>query len=284
MNLFRYVAALLLASAVTSLAHAQIFYNNTGTQNVVASFKSSDEIADDTPFSGTQHVASFTFDYENLNSFPVDATVRFYTVNPSTGHVGDLVATIPVPSLAPGSFQLVTVNLPASQQFDWTATPGIYNLSNVSGGFVSFQFTGPDHQTGWYEATGASLDDFYDVTTGQVINFSGDASASFYLQLSGTAQAPTLSNITLKSSSIQGGTITAARVTLTAPAPAGGLIVKLMSSKPSVARLPATVTIPAGSKSATVRIQTQVVQKPTLVTVSAAQGTTLRLADLTVTP
>jgi len=51
-----------------------------------------------------------------------------------------------------------------------------------------------------------------------------------------------------------------------------------------VARLPATVTIPAGSKSATVRIQTQVVQKPTLVTISAAQGTTLRLADLTVTP
>jgi len=178
----------------------------------------------------------------------------------------------------------VTVNLPTSQQFDWTATPDSYNLSNVSGGFVSFQFTGPDHQTGWYEATVASLDDFYDVTTGQVINFSGDASASFYLQLSGTAQAPTLSNITLKSSSIQGGTITAASFTLTAPAPAGGLIVKLMSSKPSVARLPATVTIPAGSKSATVRIQTQVVQKPTLVTISAAQGATLRLADLTVTP
>jgi len=284
MNTFRHIAALLLASAFTLVAHAQMFYNNTGRQSTVAAFHSSDELADDTPFTGTQHVASFTFEYENNNTFPVDATVRFYNLNTSTGGVGDLVATIPVANLAPGSFQFVTVNLPASQQFDWTAMPGIYGLSNVSGGFVSFQFTGPDFEAGWYEAAGASLDGFYDVTTGQFMNFSQDINASFYLQISGAAEASTLSSLRLKTATITGGTTALARVTLTAPAPAGGLLVKLMSSKPSIALPPASVTIPEGITSATVQIRTRVVQSPTKVTISASQATVLKITTLTVTP
>jgi hypothetical protein len=284
MKPLRYIAVLFLALPYASVANAQIFYDNTGSTAISAAYATTDEIADDTPFTGTEHVASFTFEYSNQNSTPIDATVRFYTVNPSTGHVGDLMATIPITGLAPGSHQFMTVNLDSSQQFDWTATPGIYGLSSVSGGFVSFQFTGPLFNAGWYEASGASLDGFFDVTTGQFITFQGDTAASFYLQLSGSAEVSKLSAIQLKPVTVAGGANVLARVTLTAPAPAGGALVKLMSSKPTVARIPANVIIPAGATSAIITIKTNPVQSATKVSVSAAFGGVLKVATLSVTP
>src|SRR5690242_7977452 len=149
-----FVAALFFVMTFARQSHAQLFYNNTGFPGVDAAFSTADEIADDTPFTGTQHVAAFTFKYTNTTSGPVSATVRFYGVDAVSGGVGALVATIPVDNLASGTSLLKTVSLDASLQFDWTAQPGIYKLSSVSGGFVSFQFSAP--QTGWYEAAGTS--------------------------------------------------------------------------------------------------------------------------------
>ena len=61
MKTLSYIAALLLAFTLTSAANGQTFYDNTGPTAFRAAYLSSDEIADDTPFTGTQHVASFTF-------------------------------------------------------------------------------------------------------------------------------------------------------------------------------------------------------------------------------
>jgi hypothetical protein len=171
MKTLRRLTLLTVALTFTSIAGAQIFYNNTGGQNINGPFLTADEMADDVPFTGTQHVASFTFAYQNLNTTPVTATAKFYGVNATTGGIGDLVATIPVNNLVRGSAQLVTVSLPTDQQFDWTPMPGIDHLSNVAGGFVSMQFTGPDRTAGWWRATGMSLDGFWDVTTDQFITF-----------------------------------------------------------------------------------------------------------------
>ena len=283
MKTFRYLVVLFAGLAFVSGAHAQLFYDNSGLPRVVAAAQTTDEIADDTPFTGTQHVASFTFRYLNPNSGPVDAVVRFYNVNQSTGFVGNLVSTISVPSLAPGS-QFVTVNLPTAQQFDWTATTGIYHLTNVTGGFVSVQFTSGTANSGWYEAGGASIDGFFDVTTGQFVTFQGDGTASFYLQISRTTQSSTLSSITVTPATVKGGTNSLAQITLTAPAPAGGLVVKLMSSKPRVATVPASVQIPAGAVSASVPIKTRHVRSSTILVVSASLNGTIRLSNLTVTP
>jgi hypothetical protein len=158
MTKFGYLAALLLALTLTSSAHAQLFYNNTLYPGITAAFATTDEMADDTPFTGTQHVGAFTFQYMNLTSGPISATVRFYGVNATTGGVGTLVATIPVANLAPATQQVTTVSLDPSQQFDWTAEPGIFGQQSVTGGFVSIQFAGS--QSGWYEAAGASANDF----------------------------------------------------------------------------------------------------------------------------
>lgn len=65
--------------------------------------------------------------------------------------------------------------------------------------------------------------------------------------------------IVLAPNSVSGGAISAVKVTLNAFAPSGGYVVKLSSSSPTLAKLPATVTIPAGSCSAVAKISTSTV-------------------------
>jgi hypothetical protein len=285
MKILSYIASLLLAFTLTSVANGQTFYDNTGPTAFRGAFLSSDEIADDTPFSGTQHVASFTFAYTNSNSGPVNATVRFYAVNPNTGSVGSLVATVPANNLAPtATAQIVTVNLDPSLQFDWIATPGIYRSQSTLGGFVSFQFSAPDHTAGWLEASGASIDGFYDLTTGQFITFQGDTSASFYLQLSGSTVATTVTTVSLNPQTVKGGLSSQATVTVTSPAPAGGLVVRLFSSKPRIAAVPASVTIPAGASSVTVLVRTRAVTNRNFATISATLNGVTKGASLFVNP
>jgi len=90
------------------------FYNITGPTPFPAAYASTDEIADDTPFTGTQHVASFTFQYLNQTSGAVKAVVRFYTVDQIRDVLVPFVATVPVDNLAAGMHQFVTVNLDPS--------------------------------------------------------------------------------------------------------------------------------------------------------------------------
>jgi hypothetical protein len=66
-----------------------------------------------------------------------------------------------------------------------------------------------------------------------------------------------------------GGTPALGTVAVTLPAPASGTMVTLDSGNPSVASAPASVTIPAGSTSATFPITTQPVTSSTLVSFAA---------------
>jgi hypothetical protein len=61
-------------------------------------------------------------------------------------------------------------------------------------------------------------------------------------------------------------------VTISAPAPAGGITVTLASSNPSGAAVPATVQVPAGQTTATFPITTSAVSTTTNVTISASVG------------
>jgi hypothetical protein len=284
MKTFRYVCALLFAITLGSLAHAQIFYDNTQREAFAGGAGGLDEIADDIPFTGTQHVKSFTFEYGNTNAGPVTATVRFYNVDPSTGFPGALVATIPVKNLIPGSPQFATINLTPEQQFDWTAEPGIYGRSDFIGGFVSFQFTGTLFGQDWSQASGPSFDGYYDVTTQQFLNFNQDIVASFYLQLSTERIATTISTMFVKPNFVKGGNQSVVTVAITTPAPVGGVIVKLHCNEPSVAQLPATVMIPAGAKSIRVPVTTKTVSFEKALVISAtAYGETI-IGNLFVTP
>jgi hypothetical protein len=99
-----------------------------------------------------------------------------------------------------------------------------------------------------------------------------------------TAQAVSLTSLTLSPTSVVGGTQSSTgTVTLSGPAPAGGTVVTLSSSNTAVARVPASVTVAAGATSASVTVSTSAVSASTAVTITAAYGGVSRAATLTVT-
>jgi uncharacterized repeat protein (TIGR03803 family) len=96
-----------------------------------------------------------------------------------------------------------------------------------------------------------------------------------------TVNPPALQGITLMPSAVKGGISSTAKITLTGPAPAGGLLVAMTSSNTSAAAV-TDVTVPAGSSSANVAIATFKVNAATNVTITAMGGGVSKSATLTV--
>jgi len=98
---------------------------------------------------------------------------------------------------------------------------------------------------------------------------------------------PPLQTPTFNPASIRGGTSSTGTVALAGPAPAGGAVISLLNSNPSVATVPATVTIPAGQTSATFPVTTTPVATTTYVSINANYQTVIYpigAGTLTVTP
>jgi len=92
-----------------------------------------------------------------------------------------------------------------------------------------------------------------------------------------------LSTLTLGAASAKGGDVVPANtVSLSAPAPAGGVTVNLVSSDPTAATVPATVTVPAGSSSVSFAIGTVAVATDRTVSITATLSGTVRSGSLTV--
>lgn len=116
-------------------------------------------------------------------------------------------------------------------------------------------------------------------------------SGSFFLLIAiftagcgdGAPSAPTapsappagLSHVMLTPAIVNAGTSSEGTVTLTGRAPAAGTEVRLASSD-GVARVPGSITVPAGAFSATFTVTTQVVAADTNATISALLGTDKR--------
>lgn len=101
-----------------------------------------------------------------------------------------------------------------------------------------------------------------------------------------TVLPPILAVLALNPSSATGGSSSTGTIALSGPAPSEGVVVALSSSNPAVARVPANVTVPAGSTNARFTMDTRAV--PCLlnqVTISAAFSgvrlTTLKGLDCT---
>jgi outer membrane protein assembly factor BamB len=110
----------------------------------------------------------------------------------------------------------------------------------------------------------------------------------FAVDTSTQAPPPPPSGAALKSlvvapSQVRGGTAANGTVTLTGAAPAGGAVVKLTSSAPSVASVPSTVTVRAGTTSAAFKVLTKLVFRTTAVTVTSSYAGVTKTAPLTVT-
>ena len=95
--------------------------------------------------------------------------------------------------------------------------------------------------------------------------------------------AATLSSLALQPTRVVGGGTATGTVTLSAAAPAGGSVVALASSNASQAAVPASVTVPAGARTATFTVSTTPTRRNRSVTVSATLGSRTVAATLTVT-
>jgi hypothetical protein len=94
----------------------------------------------------------------------------------------------------------------------------------------------------------------------------------------------TLSSVSLSQSSVTGQSQPTGTVTLTASAPAGGATVGLTSSNQGAVQVPATVTVPSGSTSATFSIDTSTVSSEVSSTITASYGGVTRTTRLSVNP
>jgi hypothetical protein len=114
----------------------------------------------------------------------------------------------------------------------------------------------------------------------EIVQFSGSNGVYAVVNPSG---APRLVGLTLKKSLIAGCKAVTGTVALSAPAPAGGLVVSLDESL-AAAAAPASVTIPEGKTSRTFKVKTTPVGVREEGTVSATYGATTLTKPLTVRP
>lgn len=93
--------------------------------------------------------------------------------------------------------------------------------------------------------------------------------------------SPTLLSLTLSPTTVKGGASSTGTVTLSSPAPTGGLSVSLTTASP--ASVPGSVVVPAGATSATFTVTTVAVAINTTATVTGSAGGVSKSATLTVT-
>jgi len=122
------------------------------------------------------------------------------------------------------------------------------------------------------------------VTTGTTVtitaSYQGSSlGAGLVVNTSPTAIVPT--TLSLTPASVNGGDSSTGNVTLSGPAPKGGLVVALTSSDPA-AQVPASVTVPSGVTTATFPVTTSPVPQEVVATLTATAGGTSVTAPLTV--
>jgi hypothetical protein len=122
------------------------------------------------------------------------------------------------------------------------------------------------------------------LTTGaNVFATAGGVTKSIFVNVSPDPNAPPLlQSLTISPASVPGGTSATGTVSLSAPAPSGGISVTLSTSNRFVASVPGVVSIPAGQTSANFSVSTFTGSADTSATISALYDTT-RSASLLVT-
>ncbi|MBO1269590.1 Ig domain-containing protein [Arthrobacter cavernae] len=102
--------------------------------------------------------------------------------------------------------------------------------------------------------------------------------------VTGTTNPPALSGFSVNPANVTGGSPATGTVSITLPAPAGGTTIGLANSQPSVATLPASITVAAGQTSATFTVTTQPVTSSFTVVITATLGGDNRFVFLSVAP
>jgi len=121
------------------------------------------------------------------------------------------------------------------------------------------------------------------VTNTTTVNISSTFAATTKTTAITVSPAAALTSVTVNPTSVVGPASSTGTVTLTGPAPGGGVLVTLSSSNTAAATTPASVTVAAGATTATFIITTNAVAASTSVTISGTYGGITRTTSLTVT-
>jgi subtilisin family serine protease len=101
---------------------------------------------------------------------------------------------------------------------------------------------------------------------------------------SSSQASPISFSLTLNPTSVNGGNTSTGAILLSSPAPSSGAVLALSSSNTSVATVPASLSVTAGSKEAAFSVSTKPSANSTTVTISASSSGVTQTAPLTVTP
>ena len=200
------------------------------------------------------------------------ATLSAFTLNP-TAVVGGNTSKGTVTLSAPAPSGGAAVSLTSSN----SAVAKVPASVTVSSGGTSASFTVTTSSV--TTATGVQLNAAY---SGAIVSATLTVQPATVLPPPPVPSAPSLTSLSLSPSTVRSGSSSQGTVTLSGPAPAGGMQINLASSNTSVATVPAGVTVPAGASASTFAVQTRRVRTSTSVTISASSGTVTKQVVLVV--
>ena len=199
-------------------------------------------------------------------------TLSSFTLNPAAvvgGNASKGTVTLSAPAPSGGAAVSLTSGNSAVAKVPASVT--------VSGGGTSGSFTVTTSAV--TAQTGVQLNAAY---SGAIVSSVLTVQPSTVSPPPPVPSAPSLTSLSLSPSTVRSGASSQGTVTLSGPAPAGGMQVNLASSNTSVATVPVSVTVPAGASAATFAVQTRRVRTSTSVTISAAGGGVTKQATLVV--
>lgn len=188
------------------------------------------------------------------------------------------------PTLAGGLGNVSTGTVVLSQA---APAPGLnITLSMTNNSAASFSQAGPVFQTVITIPTGATTGTFQVFTNPVATSTAVDISAAFEgdVKVGRIVVAPWFSSLSITPNSVVGGQPVQGRVRLFENAPAGGVPVSLVSSDPTLAKVPSTLTVPAGQPEGAFTITTSGVNVSSIVQISASFSGYGGQQQLTLTP
>lgn len=233
-----------------------------------------------------------SFRIERAFSPPPDCTVDVNdgSATPTNARLsGCTVSTPPPPTAAGLALNPATVTGGASS----TGTVTLSASAPAGGQSVSLTSTNTavaSVPAGVTVPTGATSADFTVSTTAvtqtssvTITATSGGVARSAVLTVSPAASGPTLTGLTLDPATVVEGSTSTGTVTLSGPAPAGGVEVTLTSGNASAASVPAGVTVPAGAATASFTVVPGTTTGTSSSVITATAGGISRTALFTVT-
>ncbi|HEY0520771.1 MAG TPA: SBBP repeat-containing protein [Ilumatobacteraceae bacterium] len=201
-----------------------------------------------------------------------------------------------VPQAAPAPAQLSTIDLNPSTVVGGNASSGtvVMDSSATDGAVVSLSSSNPavasvpatttvapNGFTGTFTISTSAVTTTTTVTI--TATYNGASRAGTLTVTPAGSTTTTLQSVMISPSSVTGGNNTSGVVSLSSGAPAGGAVVSLSSSNPSLASVQASVTVPQGTTAVGFPVTTATVSATTTVTITATYAGVSVSATLTLT-